>query len=511
MGTFNKKAGTSNPRRTTNYEGEVAYTPDSPEMKLYIMCATAILQPKFYEGSVEQIITAIRAQASLCRPNFVANLAVYLRNDLYLRSVPIVLIVQLALDGTLPWRTCLGAIRRADEPKELAAAYKHMRGLDNMKKFPSRLRKLLAESLTKFADTPYSFKKYDGGGKDEVNYVDLLRMFHPKPKSEEQAVVFKMVKEGTLPPIETWETMISAAGSDPNAKKLAWEYLVNNNKLPYMAALRNLRNLLQAGVSPGCMKKVTDLIQDPEAVKKSMQFPFRWWSAYRELKEMDMSGIGAANLKAIFDALENAIRISVENIPGWETLALERILVACDASSSMMRPISARSKVQLYHIGYVLGFAMQRQIPNVTVGMFGERWKTLPADSNVLAGVVDAVAREGEVGYSTNGHLVVQWALDNRLIYDRFMFLTDNQMWNTSGRATSGRSAFESVFNKYKAEINPKAKLILFDLAGYGTTPIDLVRPDVALVAGWSDKVFKIISDVENGGELIKKLSAPAA
>ena len=42
----------------------------------------------------------------------------------------------------------------------------------------------------------------------------------------------------------TWETELSAKGNNAEA----WEGLINARKLPYMAALRNLRNIFLAGV-----------------------------------------------------------------------------------------------------------------------------------------------------------------------------------------------------------------------------------------------------------------------
>ena len=42
----------------------------------------------------------------------------------------------------------------------------------------------------------------------------------------------------------TWETELSAKGNNAEA----WEGLINARKLPYMAALRNLRNIFLASV-----------------------------------------------------------------------------------------------------------------------------------------------------------------------------------------------------------------------------------------------------------------------
>jgi hypothetical protein len=59
---------------------------------------------------------------------------------------------------------------------------------------------------------------------------------------------------------------------------------------------------------------------------------------------------------------------------------------------------------------------------------------------------------------------------------------------------------------EYK-RIAPNAKLYLFDLAGYGTTPLRLAGRDVYLIAGWSDKIFQVLKTIEDGGNALDKIN----
>jgi len=52
-------------------------------------------------------------------------------------------------------------------------------------------------------------------------------------------------KRMRLPVPETWETQVAMKGN----KASVWEKLIDNKKLPYMAMLRNLRNMIKCGVS----------------------------------------------------------------------------------------------------------------------------------------------------------------------------------------------------------------------------------------------------------------------
>jgi 60 kDa SS-A/Ro ribonucleoprotein len=111
--------------------------------------------------------------------------------------------------------------------------------------------------------------------------------------------------------------------------------------------------------------------------------------------------------------------------------------------------------------------------------------------------------REGEVGYSTNGHLVVEELLLRREVVDKVMIFTDCQLWNSTGNG----GVFGRVWADYRRTVAPNARLYLFDLAGHGTAPLE-VRPEtgVALIAGWSDKVFDVLSALDNGGSALSEI-----
>jgi len=62
------------------------------------------------------------------------------------------------------------------------------------------------------------------------------------------------------------------------------------------------------------------------------------------------------------------------------------------------------------------------------------------------------------------------------------------------------------MWKQYK-QIAPAAKLYLFDLAGYGNTPLNVMRDDVYLVAGWSDKIFNMLQAIEKGSDAVKMIN----
>lgn len=51
-------------------------------------------------------------------------------------------------------------------------------------------------------------------------------------------------KRMKLPRAETWETSVSLRGNQAST----WQMLIDHQKLPFMAMLRNLRNIIRTGV-----------------------------------------------------------------------------------------------------------------------------------------------------------------------------------------------------------------------------------------------------------------------
>ncbi|XP_056384559.1 telomerase protein component 1 [Hyla sarda] len=82
---------------------------------------------------------------------------------------------------------------------------------------------------------------------------------------------------------ETWERELSQKGNTGPV----WEGLLDNHKVPFMALLRNLRNLIRAGISKKHHMEVNARLSNKNSVIKSRLFPFRFLSAYKVIKELE--------------------------------------------------------------------------------------------------------------------------------------------------------------------------------------------------------------------------------
>lgn len=93
---------------------------------------------------------------------------------------------------------------------------------------------------------------------------------------------------------ETWETQLSALGNRPEV----WLSLIDSKKLPFMAMLRNLRNLLLCGLPERAHDWVIEQrLSNEGAVAASRQFPFRFFSAYSVLQQIEKGELETSKRK----------------------------------------------------------------------------------------------------------------------------------------------------------------------------------------------------------------------
>ncbi len=491
--------------KVLNYESAQAYKL-SPQWELYSLVVTSSLSNTFYEKN-DTRIERLRQLVAKCDPVFIAKLAVYARDKMNLRSIPLVLAVELSKvhsgDSTVG-RLVSRVVMRADEITELLAYYQ----LANARKDTKKLNRLskqiqngLQEAFNRFDE--YQFAKYNRDA--EIKLRDALFLVHPKAKDKAQQAVFDKIVADALTTPYTWETELSALGqtkfvSDKerrNAVRAKWEELIESGKVGYMALMRNLRNILEAEVSKDHIKAICQQISSEQGVLRSKQLPFRFLAAYREISNHKSKYAGQ-----VMDALETAVTASSQNISGFDEDT--SVLIACDVSGSMQQPVSAKSKVLLYDIGLMLGMLLRSRCRSAVTGMFGDTWKVINVPSrSILANADTFYQCEGEVGYSTNGFLIIKDLIKRKTQIDKVIIFTDCQLWNSD----NNDAHIMGLWGEYK-KLYPQSKLYLFDLAGYGNMPLNIMDNDVHLIAGWSDKIFDVISAIDKGGDALAEIKS---
>ncbi|XP_037643580.1 telomerase protein component 1 isoform X2 [Sebastes umbrosus] len=127
---------------------------------------------------------------------------------------------------------------------------------------------------------------------------------------------------------ETWERLLSLEGN----KAATWEKLIDNKSLPFMAMLRNLRNMISKGISEAHHKKILSRLTNKTAVIQSRQFPIRFLAAYKVI--MELNTLAAASEQAV-PPVKEILKGILSKIPKskrfkrleWDTTPRSRIRV----------------------------------------------------------------------------------------------------------------------------------------------------------------------------------------
>jgi 60 kDa SS-A/Ro ribonucleoprotein len=340
---------------------------------------------EFYEDG-QSIADRMAALAADAAPETVAALAIEAREQFRLRHAPLMLICALAkTGGLLVAATIERVIQRADELSELVAIY-----FRNGRKPLSKQMKLgLARAFVKF--DAYALAKYDRAG--PVRLRDVLFLCHARPRDAAQAEDWKHLVAGTLTSPDTWEVALSG-GAD---KRETFERLLADCKLGYLALLRNLRNMDQAGVCE-------DLVREAIIARRGADriLPFRYVAAARAAPRFE-------------PYLDQALSETILEGPVFSG----RTLVLVDVSGSMDMRLSAKSDLTRMDAAATLAAIIPG---DVRVFTFSEQVKEVPARRG-MAGV-DAVVKSQPHSGTYLGKAVEKM---NKIKHDRLIVITDEQ------------------------------------------------------------------------------------
>lgn len=278
-----------------------------------------------------------------------------------------------------------------------------------------------------------------------------------------------------------------------------WAVLIE--EMGYMAQLRNLRNFDSAQIDGVLAQKVMKRLSDPNEVKKSRQLPFRFYSAWLNVKDQRWA-----------NTLDTALQLSVPNIPKLDG----RTLILIDTSGSMQTPMSDP---------HDRGYKKHRAI-NVETGEEEDLTSKTPdrVDAGALFGLALAMRNPGNVdvfGFATGQMDVTSIANGKSLLQ------ATEEFGNQVGRVGHGTDIESAVRNCYKGQDRvaiftdmqtvaaeqipgygsntgitravPADKHVYgFDLSGYTNTAMDTNRYRHEM-GGLTDHTFGAIPRIEAG------------
>jgi hypothetical protein len=363
------------------------------QSELFLLAACNLPGEKaFHEGTdarVRRFRDLVR-EASAAEPVWTAGLLAWMRGPGNLRLAPVEAAAEFAWARREAGNEALVSVRhvvdsvlqRADEPGELIACWLARYG----RKMPIGLKRGAADAVSRLY-TEKSLLKWDTA-EAAVRFGDVIELVQPRyhakaygtwrdglyrhaierrhgrgnaipehldtlrrhaslmalPVPERRAMLAHEHAAQTLRDAGmTWESLAGWLQGPMDAE--AWQAVLPS--MGYMALLRNLRNLDQAGVPDDVAEGVARKLTDPDEVARSRQFPFRFLSAYR----------AAPSLRWSYP-LEKALNLSLANVPALGG----RTLVLVDRSPSMwMQKFSDRSDMPWADAAAVFGAAIALQ------------------------------------------------------------------------------------------------------------------------------------------------------
>ena len=449
----------------------------------------------------------------------------WLRDGGNVRTAPVILAAEAVkarlaagLDGGN--RQLVGSVlRRPDEPGEMLAYWTSRYG----RAVPKPVKRGVADAVARLYDER-AFLRYDSAARG-FRFGDVIDLVHPSPAAARtawQGDLFQWAitarhdrdeaPPASLPAVRArwelsrmapaerhrgvrqmldgrqleraaagrWEWLLSWLGEAPDEGALSkadqWRLIVP--QLGYMALIRNLRNLDQAGLSDEEAAKLAARIADPEQVRRSRQFPFRFLSAYLNAPSLRWG-----------QALETALDAATANIPELPG----RTLILIDTSASMGQPLSGRSAMTMVQAAALFGLATgirnrdRADLVGFADGQF--RVERSAYRLSVLKSVEAFTRRIGEVGHGTRIAEAVRATYRG---HDRVMIFTDMQTF-------PDRRGWGQPVGDVSASVPARIPVYGFNLAGYRHSAMPAGFGNRHELGGLTDATFSLIPNIEAG------------
>jgi len=495
--------------KATNHAGGDIELFDDPRFKFYMAIGSNLLEDQYYRSANETVLE-IRDYIRTVSPEFTAKLAVYARTEMNLRTIPLVIMIELARmtsGNSVVSKGLTGVITRADQLSEALAYYQVSSAQTELGKIPKQILKGIRDAFGKF--DKYQLSKYQAKNK-QITLRDAMFLSHPKPVGGVQTRLYRDIAQGILEAPVTWETAQSRVGeivkdSTKDVKeavtKATWEELIDGMKIGYMAMLRNLRNFLDDGISGPHVIKVCNFITNRRAISNSKQFPWRFYVAAREIEKGELSW-NDEDAQKIYNAVVNASIYSLSNMSMFPEN--QRILSVADISGSMQQKVSKMGTVSAMELSR---FYARMLYHSNKFNKYIEFATSLNHNASTNPFDRDIAKQSGNCGYGTDAHKVMEHAYEMKEKYDSIIIFSDNQFWDTknSGVLASQSVAgqFNTLLGMYRRDINPDMKLYLVDLVGYGKgAPVELNNKNF-VVSGFTNDTFKTINNIVSSGDVL--------
>jgi len=439
----------------------------------------------------------------------VANVILFAKNELGMRTMPIVAAVHLVKQcrgrgvTDVSLRNLIsGVIVRADELCDLYAYALSVFGSKNS--IPLSIKRGVEDAFGKFNE--YDLAKYNRDG--QVSLADLLRIVHPTPTISEMGRVYKQIIDGTLAAPYTWEVEFSRNGqrhpSEQVPKAKLWSQILTAQSLGFLAAIRNIRNMAEAGIDKSTQRLLSAVIS--KGHRKVL--PFQIFQAYKMTPD---------HFVEVKDSLVDAAERSVANVP----VVGEKVWMVVDVSGSMRDTVNDKSDFSMLSTAAQLAATVVKSQlisgKEVALTCFATRAVTMQFSRHdtVLSIATKIEEMTSHCGGSTDldcafaeypavtkliGKPDTFMVFSDMQVNDRNMFARGAYSWNSFGQVQVGRP------DGIPAHISAIPLKVAVNFRSKETTPLAKHMGFVQL-SGFSEKIFQLLNVLRNQDKIFSRLA----
>lgn len=489
-----------------NLAGGKAYSLGN-ELTLATYATTGTFNDTFYAKAQDQLTVTLDVAAE-CSTLFIAQLAVYAREDGLMKDMPAALLAYLTTRGE-EGRQLLNQIffRVIDNGKMLRNFVQIMRsgaiGRKSLGTFPKKLvQRWFAE---KHPD--YIFRQSVG---KNPSLADVIKMVHPRPGDPQREALLgyligKNVNRTALPELvrhfEDWKKDKSLTLPKVDFRMLTGQTLNTEQwsqiarTAPWHMTRMNLNTFMRHGVldNKELVQLIAARLRNPETIKKVKVFPYQLLMAYKA---------STGDLPSqISDALHDALEIATQNVPAIPG----KIFVFPDVSGSMQQAVTGgggwlatRTQVRCIDVAALISATIKRNNPDARI---------IPVDTSVHTNArIDArdtvmtnaqkLATYG--GGGTDLGKAMEYVNEYNEKADLIIIVSDNESWADRGwyQGTSLHNGFNILRRR-----NKKAKMVCIDLQPTSTTQAKETSGTILNIGGWGDKCFETITAWTSGNK----------
>lgn len=487
--------------RTINHQGGVGFLRDE-KTELFLTAVSSLNEDTFYESAKDRrgrIAELIKATSQ--DTEWTLGLVTWLRKEAGLRTIPSIISahsVKARLDKGISGSNryiISAALGRMDENAEILAYWMETFG----RTIPSAVKRGVADSVLRGLNQSSYLKWRGKASRGAVSLVDVINLTHPKPQTEEQAKILKLIVDEAygndtdtsgLDVIKNRDDFLSMS-TESQIKRLSsdtagllikqasltheviagaigkipaevWENLIPH--MGYKALRMNLRRIHEAGVSDDTIDSITARLKDAEVIRKSNPMPLEFLAAFRN-SPLDFA-----------PAIQRAANYSLENVPALKG----RTLILVDGSGSMGAPLSERGTLSREDAAKVFGAALAIRAESPTLVSFSDQSVEIAVRSKDLLRMAESIKGPG---YGTDTRRAVSKHFDG---HDRVIVVTDEQ----DGGYWGGGDVFSAI--------PENVPTFTWNLAGYRTGHSE-IKVNRYTFGGLTDKGFQMIPLLEAG------------